>query len=447
MSLADIIQIIIGVLSLVATIAVSFLIYWLQSRHEKEIQKLQCEKERIALQEKARLFLIDNQEERDYLPWCIIAANLHPLEKHTRKIYSEYCRCSEELQNEILNQAGYKIKQFTGKYWLQGCIDKLQQDIEKYNLGRDYLYDGAKYFHRSYDRYRELEWNGTPNIFEPINKENRLMMILNVAQISIGEYIDEYFYYFVDKKMDFDKETPIPPIDYVWEYQSLAHTREETVCMWMMELVENIATIINDNLAATIQTIFLSCKQSDTFKTYLPLNELVKTVNFRNKDNVYGIDDLMGVSLTKEFIKSPANTISLDVSNYKIVKPFQFACNLMHVGRDKKVAVGMLTDADNVIISPAFTVFETINNNVILPEVLVSWFSQSFFDNEVSYLASEGIRDGIKWDTFAQIPIFIPEFEIQTKIQNIYKNIQQNKLEISTLNNFADTFITTLSSC
>ena len=38
MSLADIIQIIIGVLSLVATIAVSFLIYWLQSRHEKEIR-------------------------------------------------------------------------------------------------------------------------------------------------------------------------------------------------------------------------------------------------------------------------------------------------------------------------------------------------------------------------------------------------------------------------
>ena len=233
-------------------------------------------------------------------------------------------------------------------------------------------------------------------------------------------------------------ELPIPPIENQLEIVNIYKAITERIALKQK---------INDNLAATIQTIFLSCKQSDTFKTYLPLNELVKTVNFRNKDNVYGIDDLMGVSLTKEFIKSPANTISLDVSNYKIVKPFQFACNLMHVGRDKKVAVGMLTDADNVIISPAFTVFETINNNVILPEVLVSWFSQSFFDNEVSYLASEGIRDGIKWDTFAQIPIFIPEFEIQTKIQNIYKNIQQNKLEISTLNNFAYTFITTLSSC
>ena len=192
--------------------------------------------------------------------------------------------------------------------------------------------------------------------------------------------------------MDWDEmckvELPVPSID-----------KQRSIVKAYQTITERIELKrrINDNLAATIQTIFLSCKQSDTFKTYLPLNELVKTVNFRNKDNVYGIDDLMGVSLTKEFIKSPANTISLDVSNYKIVKPFQFACNLMHVGRDKKVAVGMLTDADNVIISPAFTVFEIINNNVILPEVLVSWFSQSFFDNEVSYLASEGIRDGIKW--------------------------------------------------
>lgn len=273
-------------------------------------------------------------------------------------------------------------------------------------------------------------------------------------KVILPEYLDMWF-----KRPEFDREAafiavggvrgsmpweefekmqlPVPPIEEQLEIVASYKAITDRIALKRR---------INDNLAATIQTIFLSCKQSDTFKTYLPLNELVKTVNFRNKDNVYGIDDLMGVSLTKEFIKSPANTISLDVSNYKIVKPFQFACNLMHVGRDKKVAVGMLTDADNVIISPAFTVFEIINNNVILPEVLVSWFSQSFFDNEVSYLASEGIRDGIKWDTFAQIPIFIPEFEIQTKIQNIYKNIQQNKLEISTLNNFADTFITTLSS-
>lgn len=37
MTTADILQIVIGVLSLIATVGVSVAIYWLQSRHEKGI--------------------------------------------------------------------------------------------------------------------------------------------------------------------------------------------------------------------------------------------------------------------------------------------------------------------------------------------------------------------------------------------------------------------------
>lgn len=219
MTTAEIIQIVIGILSLVATIAVSFLIYWLQTRHEKEIQKLQAEKE---LEMKARLFLIDNEPERDYLPWCVIVANLHPLERHSRKIYTAYCRCTEELQNEILRQAGYKSNSIQGTRWVQKCIMDLEKDIERYNLGRDYLYDGAKYFHRSYERYRDLRWNGTPSVFEPINKDNKSRRTFNINQLSVGEYVDEYFYYYIEKKMEFDEGTPIPPMDYVWSSQNLA---------------------------------------------------------------------------------------------------------------------------------------------------------------------------------------------------------------------------------
>ncbi len=40
MSLVDIIQIIIGIMTLIATIAVSFSIYCLQLRHEKKMQKM-----------------------------------------------------------------------------------------------------------------------------------------------------------------------------------------------------------------------------------------------------------------------------------------------------------------------------------------------------------------------------------------------------------------------
>lgn len=246
MTTAEIIQIVIGILSLVATIAVSFLIYWLQTRHEKEIQKLQDEKEQKELETKARLFLIDNESERDYLPWCVVAANVHPLERHSRKIYTEYCRCTEEIQNEILHQAGYKSNSIQGTRWVQKCIMDLEKDIEQYNLGGDYLYDGAKYFHRSYERYRDLQWDGTPSVFEPINKNNKFRSTFNINQLSIGEYVDEYFYYYIDKKMEFIEDVPIPPMDYVWNSQNLANCEEKKVCMWLMELIEGIAIVIRN---------------------------------------------------------------------------------------------------------------------------------------------------------------------------------------------------------
>ena len=149
MSLVDIIQIVIGCLSLVATIAVSFIVYWLQIRHEKEIQRMEEKQRQKDLEEKAKLFLIDNKSELEYLPWCFIAASICQLDKHTREIYKSFCRCSEELRNEILKQAGFEITSIKEKFWVSNCIEALKKDIQKYNLGRDYLYDGAKYFHRS----------------------------------------------------------------------------------------------------------------------------------------------------------------------------------------------------------------------------------------------------------------------------------------------------------
>ena len=56
MSAADITQIILATLSLLATVAVSFFIYWLQSRHEKEIERIEAKREQKELEEKAHVF-------------------------------------------------------------------------------------------------------------------------------------------------------------------------------------------------------------------------------------------------------------------------------------------------------------------------------------------------------------------------------------------------------
>ena len=287
MLLTDIIQIVIGVLSLLATIAVSFAIYWLQMHHEKELQRLEKKQKQKELEEKANLFLMDNESERDYLPWCVLAANLHRLEKHTRVIYTAFCRCPEELRDEILKQAGFEISSIKSNSWVDACIEKLEVDIKKYNLGQNYLYDGAKYFHRSYERYRDSQWNGTPSIFEPINKNSNRIIYSN--QVSIGQYVDEYFYYYIDKHMDLENDIPIPPIDYVWNSQNLANCDEEIVCMWIMELIENIA-IITKNRKANDETnkviLEYTDAQAETFedKYYETLQALYNSYYEAPKD-------------------------------------------------------------------------------------------------------------------------------------------------------------------
>ena len=271
MTTADIIQIIIGVLSLIATVGVSVAIYWLQSRHEKEMERLAKENEEKLLREEADRFLIDNESERDYLPLCVFASNLHRHEKHTRKIYTNFCRCRTELQNKILEVAEFKCRTIEGTDWLNKAIEKLKADIEKYNLGRDYLYEGAKYFHRGFEYFREQKWDYShKRSFKPIVENEMMKTLLGSDLISISSYVDEYFYYWIEKhNTDKVKEDPLPPIDYLWDSQKLASCEESKVCGWIMEIVDAITIIIHNKTIEKENDLYfedLTDEQAETFE-------------------------------------------------------------------------------------------------------------------------------------------------------------------------------------
>ena len=271
MNIADVIQIIIGILSLIATVGVSFAIYWLQSRHEKEMEDLVKENGEKLLREEADKFLIDNESERDYLPLCVFASNLHRHEKHTRKIYTNFCRCRTELQNKILEVAEFKCRTIDGVDWLDKAIDNLKDDIQKYHLGRDYLYDGAKYFHRGFKRYREKEWDYSYKLlFKQIVENKRWRAFVGTDLISISSYLDDYFYYCIDKhdteKLNGD---PLPPIDYLWDSQNLASIEESEVCGWIMEIVDAITVIIHNKTIERDNDLYfddLTDEEAETFE-------------------------------------------------------------------------------------------------------------------------------------------------------------------------------------
>lgn len=73
---------------------------------------------------------------------------------------------------------------------------------------------------------------------------------------------------------------------------------------------------------------------------YKRLGDYIREVDIRNRD--LKVTKLMGINIGKYFMPSVANVIGTDLSNYKVVTKNQFACNLMHVGRDEKIPMAML---------------------------------------------------------------------------------------------------------
>jgi type I restriction enzyme S subunit len=154
---------------------------------------------------------------------------------------------------------------------------------------------------------------------------------------------------------------------------------------------------------------------------YRPIGDFIRIVDIRNKE--MRISRLMGLSIDKCYIPSVANVIGTDLSNYKIISRRQFACSLMQVSRDEKIPIACMTECDEAIMSPAYTIFEVIDCNIVLPEYLNLWFARTEFDREASFLAVGGIRGNLSWEDFCQMKFpLIPICE-QKAIVDAYKSI------------------------
>lgn len=154
---------------------------------------------------------------------------------------------------------------------------------------------------------------------------------------------------------------------------------------------------------------------------YRSIDELVERVDERNTDKK--INNLIGVSIDKCFIKSVANTNGTDLSKYKIIRKNDFAVSLMQVSRDSKIPVARLDDCDVAIMSPAYPIFRIKDNNVCLPEYLDMWFKRPEFDREAAFIAVGGVRGSMPWDEFAKMKLPVPSIEKQLEIVNRYKAI------------------------
>ena len=136
--------------------------------------------------------------------------------------------------------------------------------------------------------------------------------------------------------------------------------------------------------------------------------------------------DVSGVNKDKEFFE-PAKQVGEDTSNYKIVPPDYFACNLMHIGRDVVLPIALNRTRKPKYVSPAYTVFYLTNEEAILKDFLFIYLNSSEKDRFFWFHCDGSVRDGMDWNVFCDMEIELPPIEVQQKYVDIYQGMVNNQ--------------------
>ena len=154
---------------------------------------------------------------------------------------------------------------------------------------------------------------------------------------------------------------------------------------------------------------------------YKRLGDYIREVNVRNRE--LKVTNLLGVSISKEFMPSIANTIGTDMSTYKIVERGQFAYGPVTSRNGDKVSIALLDGYDDAIISQAYTIFEVIDHEQLLPEYLMMWFRRPEFDRYARFHSHGSAREIFDWDELCETTLPVPSIERQREIVEEYETL------------------------
>lgn len=156
---------------------------------------------------------------------------------------------------------------------------------------------------------------------------------------------------------------------------------------------------------------------------YRLLGDFIRQVDVRNTDGKE--ENLLGVSVQKMFIPSIANTVGTNFTKYKVVKRGQFTYIPDTSRRGDKIGIALLADYDEGLVSNIYTVFEVKDENELLPEYLMLWFSRPEFDRYARFKSHGSVREIMDWDEMCKVELPVPSIDKQRSIVKAYQTITE----------------------
>lgn len=179
----------------------------------------------------ARKFCAKYESEISLLPLAQIAFCVDPIHNNVRKMYTDFCLCTEKVRREIIRLKELPWIETDGE-WIDKCISQIDKDMQdKGYISRSLLYEGAKYFHRAFLLYSEERIKEySPQVFELLDKS---YVGLLGPYNDLEKYVGDYFYF---KEADPERKI-IPPGDYMWDVCDLGGCPEDEMTFWVCKFI------------------------------------------------------------------------------------------------------------------------------------------------------------------------------------------------------------------
>lgn len=157
------------------------------------------------------------------------------------------------------------------------------------------------------------------------------------------------------------------------------------------------------------------------------LGELIQIHDERNVELPYGLNDVKGISIQKEFIETKADMSGVSLKPYILVKPGCFAYVTVTSRNGEKITIAHNNTNNTYIISSSYIVFRVKRTDLLLPDYLFMYFKRSEFDRYARYNSWGSARETFSWEEMCDIDIELPDIAIQQKYVDIYNAMLENQ--------------------
>lgn len=153
------------------------------------------------------------------------------------------------------------------------------------------------------------------------------------------------------------------------------------------------------------------------------LGELIELCDERNSEGKYGIDDVRGMTISKEIISTKADIKDTDLSKFYIVYPNEFIYNPRTHG--KKIGLGFNNSLKPILISWNNTAFKVKDIEKVEPTYLYMIFNREEWDREACYNSWGSSTVVFAWEDLCNMKIPLPSIETQKELVAVYNGLKE----------------------